>query len=126
MASTPRCLNALLFGFALAISFTPAVAAEPQFPTLSGRVVDDANLLSQSDRAELETNLKAMNNASVSQFLASDAGRAIKSKKLFFVTAKRSDTSKFVSSRYEGIDFDALLKQMTTTCPSDTKADASR
>ena len=69
MASTPRCLSALLFGFVLAISLVPTLAAEPQFPTLTGRVVDDANLLSPSERAELETNLKALEDKSSDQLV---------------------------------------------------------
>jgi uncharacterized protein len=68
MASTPRCLSALLFGLALVIGFTSAVA-EPQFPTLSGRVVDDANLLSPSERAELETDLKTLEDKSSDQLV---------------------------------------------------------
>jgi uncharacterized membrane protein YgcG len=56
MTSRPQCLSALVF--ALALCLPPGVAAESQFPTLTGRVVDDANLLSQSDRAELEADLK--------------------------------------------------------------------
>jgi uncharacterized protein len=62
-------LSALLFGFVLALGLVPTVAAERQFPTLTGRVVDDANLLSASERAELETNLKALEEKSSDQLV---------------------------------------------------------
>ena len=56
------------------------------------------------------------------QFLASDMGKAIKSRRLFFVTARRVDTGKLVSSRYEPLDFDAILRRLETHCPFDAEA----
>jgi len=66
MAVMPRVLAALLFGLAFTVCAT-AWAAEPQFPALTGRVVDGANLLSQSDRAVLEADLRALEGKSSDQ-----------------------------------------------------------
>jgi len=60
--------------------------------------------------------------AAPQQFLSSDVGKAIKSQRLFFVTARRTDTGKFVSSRYERIDFDAILRRIEANCPFDAEA----
>jgi len=49
MAATPW--RRTLFGFALIFCIGPAAAAEPVYPQLSGRIVDDADLLSAADRA---------------------------------------------------------------------------
>lgn len=66
MAYTPRRLGLTLFGMALLL-WTGAVAAEPEFPALTGRVVDDASLLSPADRDELEAELKALEDKSSDQ-----------------------------------------------------------
>ena len=58
MAATPW--RRTLFGFALIFCIGPAAAAEPVYPQLSGRIVDDADLLSPADRAELDAELKAL------------------------------------------------------------------
>jgi len=50
-------LAVLLFCFLAAFALDPALAAEPKFPTLTGRVVDDAHLLDASNRAAVETKL---------------------------------------------------------------------
>ena len=65
MAST--LWRRLLFGFALICWIVPAAAAEPTYPQLTGRVVDDASLLSASDIAELDTGLKALEDKSSDQ-----------------------------------------------------------
>ena len=65
MASTPW--RGILFGFALIFCIGPAAAAEPAYPQLTGRIVDDANLLSPADRAELDTELKALEDKSSDQ-----------------------------------------------------------
>src|SRR6476660_4005665 len=67
MASTPRRFGRILFGFALLLSIWPAAAAEPDYPQLTGRIVDDADLLSANDRTELETELKALEDKSSDQ-----------------------------------------------------------
>jgi uncharacterized protein len=60
MASTPRRFGRILFGFALLFWIWPAAAAELDYPQLTGRVVDNADLLNADDRAELETELKTL------------------------------------------------------------------
>lgn len=67
MASTPWRLGRILFGVVFALWIGPAGAAEPDFPALTGRVVDDANLLSQADRAELVSDLKVLEDKSSDQ-----------------------------------------------------------
>jgi uncharacterized protein len=66
MAATPWRFSLILFWLALLI-WIGAAAAEPQFPALTGRVVDDANLLSPADRAELTADLKALEDKSSDQ-----------------------------------------------------------
>jgi hypothetical protein len=60
-------------------------------------------------------------NASVDQFRLSDLGRALRSQRLFFITAQLSGSGKFVSSRYERIDFDAILVKVGSVCPFDAE-----
>lgn len=67
MVRTPRCLSKFLFGLALTLWALPALAAEPTFPALTGRVVDDAGLLSATDQAALEADLKALEEKSSDQ-----------------------------------------------------------
>jgi uncharacterized protein len=66
MVATPWRSGWILFGSALLL-WIGAAAAEPQFPALTGRVVDDANLLSPADRAELTADLKALEDKSSDQ-----------------------------------------------------------
>jgi Protein of unknown function (DUF1036) len=54
------------------------------------------------------------------RFLATDIGKALRSGQLFFITAKRND--KFVSARYEGIDFDGVLQKIEQHCPFDAES----
>ncbi len=46
-----------------------ASAAEPQFPELTGRIVDNANLLKPEDRAAIEADLKALEEKSTDQLV---------------------------------------------------------
>jgi len=69
MASTPWRFGRILFGFALLLWIGPATAAEPDYPQLTGRVVDDANLLSPDERAELDADLKALEDKSSDQLV---------------------------------------------------------
>jgi uncharacterized protein len=69
MGSTPRRLSGVLLGIGLLFCIGPAIAADPEFPTLTGRVVDDANLLSQADREQLDSDLKALENKSSDQLV---------------------------------------------------------
>ena len=64
MAST--LWRSVLSGLAL-LAFGAAAAAEPSYPQLTGRVVDDADLLSAADIAELDTGLKALEDKSSDQ-----------------------------------------------------------
>jgi uncharacterized protein len=54
-------LAAFVFAFFV---YSPAYAAEPNFPPLSGRVVDQANILSADARATLTTKLKDLEEKS--------------------------------------------------------------
>jgi lipoprotein NlpI len=56
------------------------------------------------------------------QFRTSDLGKAVASQRVFFVTAKRKDSSKYVSSRYELPDFDAILARVEAGCAFDAEA----
>jgi uncharacterized membrane protein len=56
-------------------------------------------------------------SASIEQFLSTDLAKALKSQRLFFITARRNDTGKLVSSRYERVDFDAILVRLEENCP---------
>ena len=58
------------------------------------------------------------------QFLTSDMGKAVKSQRLFFVTARRVDSGKYVSSRYERIDFDAVQRRIEANCAFRFKQEA--
>jgi uncharacterized protein len=48
---------------------TAATAAEPKFPTLTGRIVDEANLLSADDKRALEQELVALEQKSTDQLV---------------------------------------------------------
>jgi len=66
MARMPRHIGNIVIGLALVLWFGPA-NAEPTFPALSGRVVDDANLLSEADKQALTADLKALEEKSSDQ-----------------------------------------------------------
>lgn len=68
MAAMP--LRFVAFGFALALLFwlVPA-SAQPTFPSLTGRVVDNAALLTPGDRAALAAELKALEDKSSDQLV---------------------------------------------------------
>jgi len=61
-------------------------------------------------------------NASIEEFRASGVGKAIASGRLFFVTAQRGDNGNFASSRYERINFDAILAKIESLCPFDAES----
>ena len=65
MAST--LWRSVLSGLALLAFIGPAAAVEPSYPQLTGRVVDDADLLSAADIAELDAGLKALEDKSSDQ-----------------------------------------------------------
>jgi uncharacterized protein len=55
--------------WALALLLATAAVAEPTFPALTGRVVDEANILSTDDRRALEADLKALEEKSTDQLV---------------------------------------------------------
>jgi hypothetical protein len=61
-------------------------------------------------------------NAAPQEFLSSETGKALRSQRVFFVTGQRNDTGKLVSSRYERLDFDAILRRIEMHCPFDAEA----
>jgi len=63
-----RRLGEVALAVALALLIAPA-AAEPTFPALTGRVVDDANLLSESDKQDLAADLKVLEDKSSDQLV---------------------------------------------------------
>src|SRR6185436_19212615 len=68
MASTLRRNGGTLACLALLLWLTPAVA-EPTFPELTGRVVDDAYLLGADDEAQLTADLKTLEGKSSDQLV---------------------------------------------------------
>ena len=61
---------ALVFFVLSAALFIPnACQAEPKFPPLTGRVVDDAHLLTPADKAAIENDLKALEDKSSDQLV---------------------------------------------------------
>jgi len=66
MAAT--VLRVVLFVVALCVASAPASAA-PEFPALTGRVVDQADLLSPTDEQELTAKLKALEDESSDQLV---------------------------------------------------------
>jgi uncharacterized protein len=63
-----RRFGGLLIAAALALVLSPA-AAEPAFPELTGRVVDDAGLLSYPDKVAITADLKALEDKSSDQLV---------------------------------------------------------
>jgi uncharacterized protein len=64
-----RRLGAMVFGLALALWPLLATAAEPVFPGLTGRVVDDAGLLSYPEKVAVTADLKALEDKSSDQLV---------------------------------------------------------
>ena len=63
-----RRFGGVLMAMALALVSAPA-AAEPAFPELTGRVVDDANLLSYPEKIAITADLKALEDKSSDQLV---------------------------------------------------------
>jgi uncharacterized protein len=68
-----RLRTILLASLALAASWnilcSPAFSADPEFPQLTGRIVDNADLLSATDEAELTADLEALEAKSTDQLV---------------------------------------------------------
>jgi uncharacterized protein len=62
-------VSVLLLAAALVFAITAAAHAQPKFPTLTGRIVDEANLLSADDKRALEHDLKALEEKSTDQLV---------------------------------------------------------
>ena len=69
LASKPWRLGAVGLAVVAALWFSPAQAAEPTFPELTGRVVDDAQLLGPDVEEELTDELKALEDKSSDQLV---------------------------------------------------------
>ena len=67
LASLPWRLGAGGVALSLALWLVPAAAAEPTYPELTGRVVDDAQLLGPDVEEELTAELKALEDKSSDQ-----------------------------------------------------------
>jgi uncharacterized protein len=59
----------VLFVLSAALFVPNACEAEPKFPPLTGRVVDDAHLLTPADKAAIEGDLKALEDKSSDQLV---------------------------------------------------------
>jgi hypothetical protein len=55
-------------------------------------------------------------------FRSSLIGKALRSKRPFFLTGQRRDNDRYTSSRYENIDFDSILGNIETNCPFDAES----
>ena len=67
---TAAYFAALVLFILSALLFVPnACQAEPKFPPLTGRVVDDAHLLTPADKAAIESDLKALEDKSSDQLV---------------------------------------------------------
>lgn len=66
MPVTALALSVMLTA-ALLVGLASTASAEPKFPQLTGRIVDNANLLNAADRAVIETELKAIEDKSTDQ-----------------------------------------------------------
>lgn len=65
-----KSVLAALFALALTLfGFAPALAADPSFPALTGRVVDAAGILSPGERASLTASLEALESRSTDQLV---------------------------------------------------------
>jgi uncharacterized protein len=69
LASKPWRLGAVGFALAWVFWLLPAQAAEPTYPELTGRVVDDAQLLGPDVEEELASELKALEDKSSDQLV---------------------------------------------------------
>jgi uncharacterized protein len=64
-----RILAAVMLSLAVNLCAASGASAEPKFPPLTGRVVDDAHLLSPADKAAIEADLKALEQKSSDQLV---------------------------------------------------------
>ena len=63
-----RCFGGVITALALGLGLTPAPAvAQPAFPELTGRVIDDANLLTYPEEVAITADLKALEDKTSDQ-----------------------------------------------------------
>ena len=55
-------------------------------------------------------------------FRSSLIGKALRSKRPFFLTGQRRDSDRYTSSRYESVDFDSILGSIEANCPFDAES----
>jgi len=103
-------------GDAPRLVLTTGWLAELSFGLVGGEQLQNVVLVQNN----LRRPFAAATKISSERFLATDVGKALRSGQLFFITAKRND--KFVSARYEGIDFDAVLQRIEQHCPFDAES----
>jgi uncharacterized protein len=65
--SRPFCTAAMMLAMLLCLAAPFAAAAEPAFPALTGRIVDEAGLLTPEARAAIEAKLAALEQKSTDQ-----------------------------------------------------------
>ncbi len=63
------CIAFVLFLFASLLFISPPASAELKIPPLTGRIVDDAHLLTPADKASIEADLKALEEKSSDQIV---------------------------------------------------------
>lgn len=64
----------------------------------------------------------ASGNVTLEVFRDSQIAKALKSGQLFYITAQLSSTGEYVSSRFEDVGFDALLREIELNCPFDAES----
>jgi uncharacterized protein len=69
LATGRTLIAAALLAFAAIIAVCPVAGAAPNFPQLTGQIVDNANLLSAEDRAAIDAELKALEQKSSDQLV---------------------------------------------------------
>lgn len=66
--------------------------------------------------------LVPVDGVSAEQFQRSDLSKILRSQRTFFVTAQRGDTERYVSSRYDRLNLDAVLSKIETYCSFDVES----
>jgi uncharacterized membrane protein len=103
-------------GDAPRLVLTTGWLAELSFGLVGGEQLQNAVIVQDN----LRRPFVAASKTTAENFLSTELGKALRSARLFFITAKRND--KFVSARYEGVDFDAVLQKIEQHCPFDAES----
>jgi Protein of unknown function (DUF1036) len=102
-------------GDAPRLVLTTGWLAELSFGLVGGEQLQNAVIVQNNMRRPFA----GATNISSERFLSTELGKALRSGRPFFITAKRND--KFVSARYE-FDFDAVLQKIEQHCPFDAES----